>query len=81
MRYTPIDPTLFTENRARLKAVMEKGTLAVINANDILPTNADGSIRLIQNADLFYLTGVDQEETILLLGVCASGRIRSRRPS
>ena len=67
MRYTPIDPTLFTENRARLKAVMEKGTLAVVNANDILPTNADGSIRLIQNADLFYLTGVDQEETILLL--------------
>ena len=67
MRYTPIDPTLFTENRARLKALMEKGTLAVVNANDILPTNADGTLRLIQNADLFYLTGVDQEETILLL--------------
>ena len=67
MRYTPIDPTLFTENRARLKALMEKEALAVVNANDILPTNADGTIRLIQNADLFYLTGVDQEETILLL--------------
>ena len=67
MRYTPIDPTLFTENRARVKALMEKGALAVVNANDILPTNADGTLRLIQNADLFYLTGVDQEETILLL--------------
>jgi len=67
MRYAPIDPTLFTENRARLKALMEKGTLAIVNANDILPTNADGTLRLIQNADLFYLTGVDQEETILLL--------------
>ena len=67
MRYAPIDPTLFTENRARLKALMEKGTLAIVNANDILPTNADGTLRLIQNADLFYLTGVNQEETILLL--------------
>ena len=67
MRYTPIDPILFTENRARLKALMEKGALAVVNANDILPTNADGTIRLIQNSDLFYLTGVDQEESILVL--------------
>ena len=67
MRYSPIDPILFTENRARLKALMEPGALAVVNANDILPTNADGTIRLIQNADLFYLTGVDQEETILVL--------------
>ncbi len=67
MRYPPIDPTLFTENRARLKALIEKGALAVVNANDVLPTNADGTIRLIQNSDLFYLTGVDQEESILLL--------------
>jgi Xaa-Pro aminopeptidase len=67
MRYAPIDPALFIENRARLKALMEKGTLAIVNANDILPTNADGTLRLIQNADLFYLTGVNQEETILLL--------------
>ena len=67
MRHPPIDPTLFTENRARLKALMEPRTLAVVNANDILPTNADGTLRLIQNADLFYLTGVDQEESVLVL--------------
>ena len=67
MRYSPIDPTLFTENRARLKALLEPGALAVVNANDILPTNADGTIRLIQNSDLFYLTGVEQEETVLAL--------------
>ena len=41
---------------------MEPSTLAVVNANDILPTNADGTIRLILNADLFHRTGVDQEE-------------------
>jgi Xaa-Pro aminopeptidase len=67
MRHAPIAPNLFIENRTRLKALMEKGALAVVNANDLLPTNADGTIRLIQNSDLFYLTGVDQEETILLL--------------
>ncbi len=67
MRYPPIDPTLFTENRARLKALIEPRTLAVVNANDILPTNADGTQRLIQNSDLFYLTGVDQEESVLVL--------------
>ena len=42
-------------------------SLAVINSNDILPTNADGTLALRQNSDLFYLSGVDQEESILLL--------------
>jgi Xaa-Pro aminopeptidase len=67
MRYTPISPELFRENRRRLSALMLPNSLAVVNANDILPTNADGSLRLWQNSDLFYLTGVDQEESILLL--------------
>jgi Xaa-Pro aminopeptidase len=42
-------------------------SLAVLNSNDILPTNADGLLRLRQNSDLFYLTGIEQEETILLV--------------
>lgn len=67
MRASSIDPELFIQNRARLAALLEPGTLAVVNANDILPTNADGELRLIQNSDLFYLTGVDQEESILVL--------------
>jgi Xaa-Pro aminopeptidase len=67
MRYGPIDPNLFRLNRARLTQLLPPGSLAVLHANDILPTNADGSLRLRQNSDLFYLTGVDQEETILLL--------------
>ncbi len=46
---------------------MLPNSLAVLNANDILPTNADGTLSLRQNSDLFYLTGVDQEETVLLL--------------
>ena len=67
MRYDPIDPKLFGENRARLKGMMLPNSLAVVNANDVLPTNADGSLPLVPNADLFFLTGVEQEESILLL--------------
>lgn len=67
MRYAPIDPELFVENRARLKPLLRPNSLVAVTTNDILPTNADGSLRLVPGADLFYLTGVDQEETILLL--------------
>jgi Xaa-Pro aminopeptidase len=67
MRYKTIDPGLFVANRERLKKRMLKNALAVLNANDILPANADGVVGLRANSDLFYLTGVEQEETILLL--------------
>jgi Xaa-Pro aminopeptidase len=46
---------------------MLPNSLAVVNANDIMPTNADGSLRMVVNADLFYLTGIEQEESRLLL--------------
>ncbi len=67
MRYQTIDPQLFINNRANLARMLLPNSLAVVNANDILPTNADGTFPLRQNSDLFYLTGVDQEQTILLL--------------
>jgi len=67
MRYTAIDPQLFVENRANLKRLLLPNALAVVNANDVLPTNADGTFLLKQNTDLFYLTGIEQEESILLL--------------
>ena len=67
MRYLPIDPQLFITHRERLRKLMLKNSLAVINANDVPPTNADGTLALRQNSDLFYLTGIEQEETILLL--------------
>ena len=67
MRYLPIDPNLFTNNRKRLTREMREGSLAVFNSNDIMPTNADGTMPFRQNSDLFYLTGINQEETILLI--------------
>ncbi len=46
---------------------MEKGGLAIFHSNDIMPTSADGTMPFKQAADIFYLSGIDQEETILLL--------------
>jgi Xaa-Pro aminopeptidase len=67
MRYQPIDSNLFIGNRARLTERLKPGSVAVVNSNDIMPTNADGSHSFVQSTDLFYLTGIDQEETILIM--------------
>jgi Xaa-Pro aminopeptidase len=67
MRHVPIDSALFVENRERLQKLLLPNSLVVVNANDVLPTNADGSMPLVANADLFYLTGIEQEESVLLL--------------
>ncbi|HVX59215.1 MAG TPA: aminopeptidase P family protein [Pirellulales bacterium] len=67
MRHTPIDASLFVENRARLKKLLPKHSLAVVNNNDVLPTNADGVLPLVPSVDLFFLSGIEQEESILVL--------------
>lgn len=67
MRHEIIPSHLFAENRARLKERLPAGSLAIVNANDIPPTNADGSIIPTPNSDLFYLSGIEQEESILLI--------------
>ena len=72
MRYEPIDPKLFIENRARLMKELPAGAVAVLTSNEAMPTNADGSFPLRQNSDLLYLTGVEQEETLLFLFPSAS---------
>ncbi len=67
MRYEAISKELFINNRKRLVKELKAQSVVVVNANDIQPTNSDGSMRFRQNSDLFYLTGIDQEETILVL--------------
>ncbi len=67
MRYAPIDPKLFIQNRARLRKLMLQNSMAVLNANDICPTNADGVMAHKANSDLFHLAGVEQEESILVI--------------
>lgn len=67
MRYKNINKELFVTNRKNLVKELKSNSLAVVNANDIMPTNSDGTMRFRQNSDLFYLSGVDQEETILVM--------------
>src|SRR5688572_33376393 len=67
MRYQSIDKQLFIKNRSNLVDQLKDNSVVVLNANDVMPTNADGTMRFRQNSDLVYRTGVDQEETILVL--------------
>jgi len=67
MRHKPISKKLFTQNRKRIIDLMEPKALAAVNANDVLPTNADGTLMIHPNSDLFFLSGIEQEESVLLL--------------
>lgn len=67
MRYSTIDPNLFIQNRKKLVTHLYPNSLVVLHANDLMPKNTDGTMPFVQNSDLFYLSGIDQEETILLL--------------
>ena len=67
MKYLKIDNNLFVANRKKLKNKLAKNTLAIFNSNDIMPTNADGTMPFRQNNDLFWLSGVDQEESVLVV--------------
>lgn len=67
MKYLPIGKDLFIHNRQNFIKHLKPKSIAVLNANDIMPTNADGAMGFIQNSDLYYLSGIDQEETILVL--------------
>jgi Xaa-Pro aminopeptidase len=67
MRYQSINNQLFIDNRKRFASKLKPGSLAVFNSNDVMPTNADGHMKFRQNADLFYLSGIDQEDSILVI--------------
>lgn len=67
MKYHPLGNQLFIYNRERLRKHLPPRAVAVVHSNDILPTNADGVMPFRQNNNLYYLTGADQEESILLL--------------
>lgn len=67
MKYTPFNSQMFIENRKCLAKKLKPNSIAVFNSNDIMPTSADGSMMFIQNTDLFYLSGIDQEESILVV--------------
>jgi Xaa-Pro aminopeptidase len=59
--------TDYALNREKLSQSLAPGSVALIHANDIMPSNSDGTLRFRQNNDLYWLTGILQEETVLLL--------------
>ncbi|MCF6294350.1 MAG: aminopeptidase P family protein [Flavobacteriaceae bacterium] len=67
MKYNSIEKTLFIKNRKNFTALMKPNSLAVFNSNDIYPISADSTMPFEQHRDIFYLSGVDQEESILVL--------------
>jgi Xaa-Pro aminopeptidase len=67
MKYDRIPKELYIRNREKFKALMEKGALAVFNSNDIYPISADSTMPFQQHRDILYLSGVDQEESILVI--------------
>jgi Xaa-Pro aminopeptidase len=67
MKYLPIDNDLFIQNRRRFVEQLKPNSIAVFNSSDIMPTSADGTHAFIQQTDLFYLSGIDQEESRLVI--------------
>ena len=67
MRYHPIPSTFYKNTRKAFMQAMEPKSIAVFNSNDLYPISADSVLPFEQHRDIFYLTGVDQEESILLL--------------
>ena len=67
MKYKPISKTLFEHNRAKFSAQLNTKSLAIFCSNDQMPTNADGTMPFKQNSDLFWLSGIDQEESKLII--------------
>ena len=67
MKYLPLNLEIFVQNRKRFVDRMEKNSIAIFNSNDELPTNGDQLHRFKQNSDLYWLTGIEQEDSMLFL--------------
>jgi len=67
MKHLPLDPTIFTNNRKRFKEKMVKNAIAIFNSNDEMPANGDSLYPFQQNSDLFWLSGILQEDTSVIL--------------
>ncbi|MEO5682988.1 MAG: aminopeptidase P family protein [Chitinophagaceae bacterium] len=67
MKYLPLNAAIFIQNRKRFTDKMEKNAIAIFNSNDELPSNGDALHRFKQNSDLYWLTGIEQEDSMLVL--------------
>ena len=67
MRYPKIDNSLFRKNRDKLLKLLPVSTIAIVCSNAQMPRNGDQYYVYRQNSDFFYLTGVEQEKSVLIL--------------
>ena len=67
MKYTPINQKLYVENRKRFVAAMKPNAIAFFNSNDEMPRNGDQNFPFRQNSDLLWMSGIDQEQSILVI--------------
>ena len=67
MKYLPLNPEIFVQNRKRFIARMEKNAIAIFNSNDELPANGDALHRFKQNSDIIWLSGIEQEDSMIIL--------------
>ena len=67
MKYHKINVNLFIKNRKKFVAMMKPNSVAFFNSNDIYPISADSTLPFEQHRDIFYLSGIDQEESVLML--------------
>ncbi|MBL0133978.1 MAG: aminopeptidase P family protein [Chitinophagaceae bacterium] len=67
MKYLPLNPQIFTQNRKRFIERMDKNSIAIFNSNDELPINGDAIFKFKQNSDLYWLSGIEQEDSMVIL--------------
>lgn len=67
MKFFPVRPELFKENRVRFSAALLPSSIAIFSSNDEMPSNGDAHYTFRQNSDLFWLSGIPQEESMLIL--------------
>jgi len=67
MKYLPLNPEIFIKNRERFINRMQKNSIAIFTSNDEVPSNGDALYPFKQNSDLFWLSGVTQEDSMVIL--------------
>jgi len=67
MKYLPLNPEIFVRNRERFVKKMKPGSIAIFVSNDEMPVNADALYPFKQNSDLFWLSGIVQEDSMVIL--------------
>lgn len=67
MKYLPLNPEIFIQNRKRFVDRMDRNAIAIFNSNDEMPSNGDALYPFVQNSDLFWLSGIQQADSMLVL--------------